>query len=65
MGNEPLCGADSRPDPAQSQFLVCGQEPDFRNSTTINIVNHVPVVSGQPLNFEKQETFRKVEKSAS
>ena len=51
MGNEPLCGADTRPDYSQSQYLMCGREQEFRNSTTINIVNHVPIVTGQPLNF--------------
>ena len=52
MGNEPLCGTDTRDN--HSQYMMCGYEPDYRNSTTINIVNHVPVVTGQPLNFEKQ-----------
>lgn len=50
MGNSPLCGADTR-DFGHSQYIMCGQEPEYRNSTTINIVNHVPVITGQPLNF--------------
>jgi hypothetical protein len=53
MGNEPICGQDTR-DYRNSAYIVCGKEPDLRNSTSINIVNYIPVVSGPPLNFERQ-----------
>lgn len=50
MGNEPICAKDTR-DFRSSTYIVCGKEPEFRNSTSINIINYVPVVTGPPLNF--------------
>jgi hypothetical protein len=64
MGTEPICGQDTR-DFQNSAYIVCGKEAELHNSTTINIVNMMPVVTGPPLDFERQDTFRKVERSAT
>lgn len=48
MGNDPLCANDTRD---VKNTVLCGREPEFRNSTAITIVNRVPVINGPPLNF--------------